>query len=246
MTSESCRTVLREDGRVGEVPEQPLTGGAQTRGLVRVGMTVRRPSFPRAHFVDELLRHLEAVGFEGAPRVLGYDDQGRQVLSFVDGTVPHVLPFNLSDEQLLSASELVLAFHDATVMSPLRDGQEVVCHGDLGPHNTVFRGQRAVAIIDWDSNVRPGRRADDLAHAVWCFADLTEAAVPVAEQARRTRLMCTAYPSMTPGVVVAELIDRFQRARDQHAMAGRIPATEVFDRLLGWMATHGEELATSH
>ncbi len=29
----ACRTVLREDGRVGEVPEQPLTGGAQTRGL---------------------------------------------------------------------------------------------------------------------------------------------------------------------------------------------------------------------
>ena len=230
---------------MGEVPEQPLTGGAQTRGLVKVGVTVRRPSYPRAHFVDALLRHLEAVGFAGAPRVLGYDDQGRQVLTFIDGTVPHLMPFNLSDEQLLSAAELVLAFHDAMATSPLCDGQEVVCHGDLGPHNTVFRGPRAVAIIDWDSDVRPGRRADDFAHAVWCFADLTEAAVPVAEQARRTRLMCSAYPNMTPGIVVAELIDRFQRARDQHATAGRVRATEVFDRLLGWMATYGEELATS-
>ena len=175
-------------------------------------MTVRRPSYPCAHFVDALLRHLEAVGFAGAPRVLGYDNQGRQVLTFIDGTVPHLMPFNLSDEQLLSAAELVLAFHDAMATSPLCDGQEVVCHGDLGPHNTVFRGPRAVAIIDWDSDVRPGRRADDFAHAVWCFADLTEAAVPVAEQARRTRLMCSAYPNMTPGIVVAELIDRFQRA----------------------------------
>jgi hypothetical protein len=183
------RTGLGEDCRVSEVPEQPLTGGAQTRGLVRVGMTLRRPSYPRADVVDALLRHLEAMGFEGAPRVLGYDEQGRQVLSYLEGTVPHVSPFNLLDEQLLSAAELVLAFHDATAMSPLCDGHEVVCHGDLGPHNTVFRGQRAVAIIDWDGDVRPGRRADDFAHAVWCFADLTEATVPVAEQARRARLI---------------------------------------------------------
>lgn len=43
------------------------------------------------------------------------------MLSFIVGTVPHVLPSNLSDEQVLSATELVLAFHDATATSPLRD-----------------------------------------------------------------------------------------------------------------------------
>ena len=206
---------------------------------------MRRPSHPRAHFVYALLRHLEAVGFDGTPRALGYDDQGRQVLSYLKGSVPHILPSNLSDGHLLSASELVLAFHDATATSPLCDGQEVVCHGDLGLHNTVFRGRCAVGIIDWDSDVRPGRRADDFAHAVWCFADLTEQAVPVAEQARRARLMCAAYPSMTLGLVVGELIDRFQRARDEHATAGPARPTAVFDRLLRWMTTHREELATS-
>lgn len=226
-----------------EVPELPLTGGGQTRDLVRIGLTVRRPRYPRAEFVDALLRHLEAAGFDGAPRALGYDDQGRQVLTYIDGTVPHGLPCNLSDEQLRSATELILALHDATAMSPLRNGQEVVCHGDLGPHNTVFRGPRAVAIIDWDSDVRPGRRADDFAHAVWGFADLTEAAVPVAEQARRTRLMCSAYPGMTPGVVVAELTGRFQRARAEHATAGRTQAVKVFSRLLDWMTSNGKQLA---
>lgn len=130
-------------------------------------------------------------------------------------------------------------------MSPLRNGQEVVCHGDLGPHNTVFRGPRAVAIIDWDSDVRPGRRADDFAHSVWCFAVLTEAAVPVVEQARRTRLMCCEYPGTTPGVVVAELTGAFQRARAEDATAGRTEAVEVFDRLLDWMTTNGEQLATA-
>lgn len=129
------------------------------------------------------------------------------------------------------------------VSSPLRDGQEVVCHGDLGPHNTVFRGDAAVALIDWDADVGPGRRAVDFAHAVWCFADLTEAAVPVEEQARKTRLMCDAYPGMTPRVVVSELGDRFRRARAQHAEAGRTAGVEVFDRLLAWLMANGERVA---
>jgi len=98
----------------------------------------------------------EAAGFAGAPRALGYDDQGAPGAELPRGHRP-AQPFNLSDAPLLSASELVLAFHDATATSPLCDGQEVVCHGDLGPHNTVFREQSAVGIIDWDSDVR---RAD--------------------------------------------------------------------------------------
>jgi Tol biopolymer transport system component len=35
--------------------------------------------------VHALLRHLESVGFEGAPRVVGFDDSGREVLTYVDG-----------------------------------------------------------------------------------------------------------------------------------------------------------------
>jgi len=54
-----------------EVLEQPLTGAAHTPGLVRVAMTVRRPSYPHADFVDALPRHLEAADVTGAPRALG-------------------------------------------------------------------------------------------------------------------------------------------------------------------------------
>ena len=68
--------------------------------------------------------------------------------------------------ELVSAAALVRASHDARASLPLRDGHEVVCHGDLGPHNTVFRGDAAVATIDRDADVGPGRRAVDFAHAV--------------------------------------------------------------------------------
>lgn len=195
--------------------------------------------------MQALLTHLHAVGFTGAPRPLGYDRQGREVLDYVEGHVPHGLPFVLSDEQLLSATALIRAFHDASATFPLLADAEVVRHGDLGPHNTVFRGEAAVAIIGWDEDVAPGRRLDDFAHAVWCFADLTESGVPVDEQARRTRLMCAAYPGMTPTAVVVELTARFHRARTQHAAAGRPGGVEVFDRLITWMANNSARITGS-
>jgi len=49
-------------------------GGRQTIGIVRVGDTVRRPRHARSDLVHALLRHLDAVGFEDAPRLLGRID----------------------------------------------------------------------------------------------------------------------------------------------------------------------------
>ena len=67
--------------------EQPLAG-VQSVGVVPVGDTVRRPPGPNAEFVRALLRLLEQRGFGGAPRLLGRDDQGRDVLTYVEGRVP--------------------------------------------------------------------------------------------------------------------------------------------------------------
>jgi len=64
-----------------------LEGGTSNQGLVlRIGNTVHRPRSRGSEATHALLRHLEAVGFDGAPRVIGTDDRGREVLSFVPGT----------------------------------------------------------------------------------------------------------------------------------------------------------------
>ncbi len=81
-----------------------LVGGAQTEGLVRVGSTTRRPAHHRSAYVDALLQHLVDVGFDGATRPLGYDERGRQVLTFIDGEVPPAVPYRLGDAQLRSAA----------------------------------------------------------------------------------------------------------------------------------------------
>jgi aminoglycoside phosphotransferase (APT) family kinase protein len=213
---------------------------------VRVGATMRRPAYRRSAYVDALLTHFAQVGFTGAPRALGYDDAGRQILTFIEGEVPdHEGPVRLPDARVRSGAALIRAFHDATVSSALRGDQEVVCHGDLGPHNTVFRGDEAVAIIDYDDDVGPGTRLDDFAQAVWGFADLTDSDVAVAEQARKTRLMCEAYGGVGPAEVVTALTARFTRARDDHRRSGLAGAERVFEDLLLWMARFGEQIAAA-
>jgi hypothetical protein len=46
------------------------------------------PEEPLPGIFSTPLRHLERVGFDGAPHVLGIDAQGREVLTYVPGNVP--------------------------------------------------------------------------------------------------------------------------------------------------------------
>jgi aminoglycoside phosphotransferase (APT) family kinase protein len=227
---------------VDEQMEQALKGGCQTDGLVRVGETVRRPQHARSEFVHSVLEHLASVGFDGAPRLLGIDEQGREVLTYFPGEVLDRAPVHLSDARLESAGRLIRRFHDATAGTPLTGGEEVVCHSDLGPHNIVFDGEMAVGIIDWDDGVAPGPRLIDFAHAVWCCADVCEDEVDVPEQARKVRLMCEAYGWQDPAAVVDEIAARFRRARDTHAAARRTKAVAVFEEMMVWMERNGPAL----
>jgi Ser/Thr protein kinase RdoA (MazF antagonist) len=171
--------------------EVALTGGRITQGVVRVGTTVRRPTGPHTPFVHSLLRHLEEVGFDGAPRVLGIDEQGREVLTFFEGHVPPDLA-TWSDGQLVQAAELIRRFHDATAGTELAAGEEVVCHNDLSPCNAVFVEGMPAAFIDFDE-AAPGPRARDLGYAMWMFLDLGPEGVDVRTQGWRIRMMCEAY-----------------------------------------------------
>ena len=64
--------------------EQRLPGG-RSFGAVLAGDEVRRPAQPWTATVHSVLRHLEDVGFDGAPRARGFDDQGRERLTFLPG-----------------------------------------------------------------------------------------------------------------------------------------------------------------
>lgn len=68
--------------------EVALVGGDGTEGVVRVGDTVRRPVGAHSALVHGVLGHLESVGFSGATRYLGLDEQGRDVLTYIPARSP--------------------------------------------------------------------------------------------------------------------------------------------------------------
>ncbi len=163
---------------------EPLVGGNVSRGVVRVGDTVRRPAGPWTPAVHALLTHLHETGFTGAPLPLGVDDQGREVLRFIPGTVPWPNRFDLleADDQLARVGKMIREFHDAVasfippahatwqVLIP-SEGDEIIAHHDLAPWNLVV-ADGEWAFIDWDS-AAPGSRLWDLAYALHGFVPLS-------------------------------------------------------------------------
>src|SRR5438045_1578734 len=94
--------------------EIPLIGG-NTSTVVRVGDTVRRNVGPWTPAVHALLRHLEYIGFTGAPRVLGFDERGREVLSYLEGECGSypLGPDWVTDDALVAVATMLRMYHDA-------------------------------------------------------------------------------------------------------------------------------------
>lgn len=178
--------------------DSALPGGF-VNTVTRVGDTVRRTAGPNATFVHLLLEHLAAAGWTGAPRSYGLDAQGREVLDFVPGRTgvePAVRAQAGEDQSLVALTRLVRELHDLTAGTALAEGQEVVCHHDLDPRNTVYQEQDGVllpvALIDWDL-AAPGRRVQDVARIVWQFLPLAAGVTDLAGTARRLRLVADTY-----------------------------------------------------
>ena len=161
--------------------EVPLTGGNLST-VVRVGDTVRRPTGPWTPAVHALLRHLD--GWPGAPRVLGIDEQGREVLELVPGaTAWPEMGALATDEGLARAGALLREYHERVVSfvppadavwqfaeletdsDPFVGGEgKIVCHNDCAAWNLVI-GEDRWAFIDWDV-CGPRPRIWDVAYAV--------------------------------------------------------------------------------
>ena len=200
-------------------PEIPLLGGDVTEGLVRIGGTVRRPLGDHSPLVHALLTHLEEVGFEGAPRFLGIDAAGREVLTFLPGEVAgKPRPgWQADEDRLASVARLVRAYDDAVSGFVLPEGLdafaalpappdlppaptypvELVGHMDYTPDNIVFRDGVAAGLIDFDI-ARPVAKVDELFNTMQYWGPLMDPAdrdAPLrdVDSPRRCRLIADAY-----------------------------------------------------
>ena len=222
--------------------ETRLRGGRVTKGVVRVGDTVRRPTKASSPFVRDLLSHLNAHGFDGAPRYLGVDERGREMFSYLEGEVPAELDAELSDEALVTAARLIRRFHDATAGSPLAGEHETVCHHDLSPCNFVFRDDLPIAIIDFDA-AAPGSRREDLGYAVFLWLNLGTDGPEPREQARRITLFCTAYGIAADLQAIDAILEAVASNVARLELEDRQGDAEWWRAQLQWLQRHRHELA---
>ena len=238
----------------------PLPGGFVS-SAVRIGDTVRRTPPENAEFVRRLLVFFAERGWNGAPRFLGTDENGRDVLGYLDGHVAWQAdqpPDVWSSRSLADAARLVRAFHDLTAGSKLASGAEVVCHNDLSPRNTIYRdlgaGLQPVAFIDWDL-AAPGRRIHDVAFMCWQYLDLGPRIAEVGDAVAGIRLMCDAYGLADRTELVETLLwwqDRCWRGIQASACAGTASGLALRDAgaitevraAWRWVSEHRDQLHT--
>ncbi len=186
-----------------------------------------------------LLRYLEAVGFE-APRALGTNEHGQEILRFLpgeahSGTIEPVPDRILAEDHLLEAARLLRRYHDVVAgFEPPQTARwrltaptahELICHRDWSPWNALFRDGHLAVMLDWDL-AGPGSRLWDLANAAYCWVSLIVAArlFTVADRARRLRLFRDGYgledraeliPTMRLRILhVARFVEEQARAGD--------------------------------
>jgi len=202
--------------------------------------------------------------------VLGVDERGREVLSWVDGETPgRPLPgYAASDEALRGVAVLLRAYHEAVASYGVRagfaggasvDGEpELVGHCDVTPENVVFRGGRPVGLIDFDL-ARPTTRLFDVVTTLRHWAPIADPAdrdwrLRGVDVGRRVRLFCDAYGlgrDLRREVLPAARV-RFERSYEaMRRAAGQGGAwARIWDggagarirRAQDWLECHWEEL----
>ena len=232
--------------------ETRLEGG-NDGGAVRLGQTVRRSVRAWTPAVHELLRHLERRGFERAPRVLGIDDQGREVLTFLEGETMgtrRIWPeWTRTEDALRQVAWWLRDYHRAVsdfVPPPdaaWRGGGRwrpglIIVHNDASPFNAAWHDGRLTGFFDWDF-AGPVSVESDVAWVALSWVPLHSRHVAASEgftafeaRPRRLRLFLSAYGYHGDPMVIVREIQARMTARALAIRRGAAAGDILYMKLL--------------
>ena len=193
--------------------EDGATKSGSVNSVQRVGDTVRRPKGHWTPNIHALLDHLEINGFGGAPRAAGFDEFGREILSYIPGRVAlrpwpkemrshdgiKELATWLFDYHALVRDFVPPAPNTWRIPDSMWSTESIVRHGDLGPWNTIWHQGHLAAVIDWDQ-AEPGSSLEDVAQMAWYNVPLrghehaqAVGEFTIADLRKRFHVLCETY-----------------------------------------------------
>jgi hypothetical protein len=199
--------------------EQPEWLAGNLGGAWRIGGTVHRATGPWTAAVHELLGFLGSR-LEHTPGVLGFDEQGREVLTFLPGRVVDIDTGLLTPGQIDSLVSWTRSFHEAVAgfrhpgpwRYPRVPQASLIGHNDIAPYNACFDGDDVAGVFDWDM-AGPTTPLMELAFIAWncvpLWRDIGDEA-----SAERIRRICSAYGSVRPAQVSDAVPRRIQLMLD--------------------------------
>lgn len=170
---------------------EELKGGESTASVLKIGGTVHRTLNANSEKVHTVLQVLEEANVTFVPRFLGIDEHNREILTYLEGRTPDA-HYDWTTDRLITVVKMLRIFHDATVGMDLLHTEEVMCHRDLAPWNTIIFDDEPIGFIDFDG-VEPGKRAEDLGYMLWTFLKLGSNRISSSEQIERIFLLCSEY-----------------------------------------------------
>lgn len=257
--------MTRTRGHEDAEPDIVLTGG-NMNAVVRRGDAVHRTAGPWTPTIHRLLEHLADQGIGCLPRPLGFDEQGREMLTYLPGIVPSypLPPWVWADQVLDETGTLLARFHqvsatfdrtDAVWQLPSHRPAEVICLNDMAPYNMVFDdGRRLRGLIDLDT-ASPGPRVWDLAYLAYRLVPLSQAEdtgigpISREERQRRLDLLAGAYAAAGDQVtipttdILSAAVDRLDDLASftaDRAAGGAVhvaPHVEIYRADAAWIAS---------
>src|SRR5436190_248499 len=212
---------FRKPLREHALPSPPAAESSEERatvvvrlGVLEIGMVDDGPSpAVRAQELEDARG--PAVGVD-----LGAQELCNDLVLCGSSDVPDSISPSFTDRQLVEAAVLLRRYHDATAGSVLAGDEEVVCHNDVSPDNTVLVEGRPTAMIDFDM-AAPGPRIRDLSLGAFLWLDVGWDGREPEEQRRRLRLWCDAYGLVERSSLIDDMKERIRetviRRRSQGA-----------------------------
>lgn len=208
-----------ESAGAGSAGHEVRLPGGNVGGAARVGDTVRRQRGIWTPAVHALLDYLDGR-IAGIPRVLGQDEQGREVLTYLPGHVVDIDTELLTDGQLVSLLAWTREFHEVVAgfshAGPWRffsvSAPRLICHNDIAPYNACFAGDELAGVFDWDL-AGPSTPLYELAFIAWNCVPLWRD-IGAGLAAERLGLIAASYGETTPAQILRAVPDRIQLMLD--------------------------------